>query len=156
MDHPCFANSLVYRFHKLMFLMDRHADQLLRKEFDLGLAQFFILMAIFEHTECSQRDIAKYLELTEPAVSRHVEGLTTRGYIVRRTNANNRREHLLQLSEDGTHSYHQITGALIALADEHLLGLSGMELSQLDGTISKLLAHYEQTVGPACPNPEQP
>jgi DNA-binding MarR family transcriptional regulator len=151
MEHPCFADSLVYRFHKLMFMMDRHADQLLRREFDLGYAQFLVLMAVAEHGVCSQRGIATYLDLTEPAVSRQVEVLTARGYLDRRTNEQNRREHLLQLTLDGRQSYDQITGALLALADEGLLGLSAMELNQLDGTISKMLGKFESETNECTP-----
>ncbi len=93
--------QITYTLHKLVFLMDKLADTTLRQEVKLTFSQFRILMAVGYKKDISQRDIADFWDLTQPAVSRQVELLMKKKLLSRRDNKENRREHLLNLTSAG-------------------------------------------------------
>jgi DNA-binding MarR family transcriptional regulator len=63
--------GLSYELHKLTALLDRAADEILRREEGISYARFLTLFAVGE-TNGSQRDLARWLGQTEPSTSRMV------------------------------------------------------------------------------------
>lgn len=89
------------KIHKFMFLAHKMLDKELLKLFGISFSQFRILAAVLYHPGISQRQIADFEELTEAAVSRHIAGLTTKGYIVLVPNTKNKKQHILELTKSG-------------------------------------------------------
>ncbi len=71
---------LSYELHKLTARLDRAADGLLREAAGVSYARF---MALFAVRECSgtQRDMARWLGLSEPSTSRMVRVLAADGLL---------------------------------------------------------------------------
>lgn len=71
---------LSYELHKLTARLDRAADGLLREAAGVSYARF---MALFAVRECSgtQRDMARWLGLSEPSTSRMVRVLADAGLL---------------------------------------------------------------------------
>ena len=92
--------ALSYELHKLTARLDNAADGLLRREAGVSYARFLALFAVAE-TGGSQRDMARWLGLTEPSASRMVAVLAAEGLleVERIPGAGNRRQ--LQLTDDG-------------------------------------------------------
>jgi DNA-binding MarR family transcriptional regulator len=93
-------DALSYDLHKLVARLDVAADQLLRREVGTSYSRFLALFAVRE-TGGSQRDLARWLGLTEPSASRMVRILVSDGLLsaVRTAGGGNRRK--LQLTEEG-------------------------------------------------------
>lgn len=84
--------------------MDKTADHILQKNLNLKFTQLRMLIAIkgcTQHCPCSQKDIARFWQMTEAAVSRQIELLKGRGLVGSRENAANRRANLLTLTAKG-------------------------------------------------------
>src|SRR3989344_4117478 len=94
------SQNLTYSLHKLVFLMDKLADRVLRDKLGLTFSQFKILMAI-DHRDACQKDVAKFWDMTEAAVSRQVDLLLQKKLIVKTENSGNRRQFLLKLTGVG-------------------------------------------------------
>jgi DNA-binding MarR family transcriptional regulator len=92
--------ALSYELHKLTARMDNAADGLLRREAGVSYTRFLALFAVAQ-TGGSQRDMARWLGLTEPSTSRMVGVLAADGLLEvnRIPGAGNRRQ--LQLTDDG-------------------------------------------------------
>lgn len=92
--------ALSYELHKLTARLDNAADGLLRREAGVSYSRFLALFAVRE-TGGSQRDMARWLGLTEPSTSRMVGVLVAEGLLTaaRTVGAGNRRK--LQLTEEG-------------------------------------------------------
>lgn len=92
--------ALSYELHKLTARLDSAADGLLRREAGLSYSRFLALFAVRE-TGGSQRDMARWLGLTEPSTSRMVGVLAADGLLTatRTAGAGNRRQ--LQLTDEG-------------------------------------------------------
>jgi len=93
--------NFTYSIHKVVFLLDKLADRMLNKSLGLTLAQFRILLALHHQGEVSQKQIARFWEMTEAAVSRQTEILFKHKLVSRKENSENRREHILKLSNAG-------------------------------------------------------
>lgn len=87
--------------HRIHFLLDRLGDQVLQEKHRITFSQFMTLFAIKHCGEVSQRHVADFQNITEAAVSRHIEKLRKSGLLNRIENPHNRREHILTLTEAG-------------------------------------------------------
>ncbi len=95
------TRDLSQKFHKLTFLLDRIADQTLADGPGLTFGQYRLLMALHHRRALSQKKVAQFHGLTEAAVSRTIDVLVKRKFIVRQSNPTNRREHLILLTPSG-------------------------------------------------------
>ena len=94
------SEALSYDLHKLTARLDRAADELLRREARVSYARFLALFAVRE-TGGSQRELARWMGLTEPSTSRMVGVLAADGLltVTRVPGAGNRR--ILGLTDEG-------------------------------------------------------
>lgn len=103
MDRAILTNrELFFMLQKSLFFFDKIADQILRKETGLTLAQFHVLMMIFMHGTTSQQLIAEMLQNTQASVSRQVALLLRKKCLTRTQNPDNKREYRLTNTALGT------------------------------------------------------
>lgn len=98
------SRKVLHQLHSLIKALDNAGDQILHSEIGLGFSQFKILMTIKDMPRSSQAAIAACLNLTPPAISRHMETMHTKGLVTITINPKNRREHLLGLTPKGKNS----------------------------------------------------
>lgn len=101
---------------------------------DLSVPQFRALGYLNRHPGAPLAELAEHLGLTAPATSRLVEGLVTRGYAARQTNAADRRSVALTATVRGAE--------MLAAAQQHVRG-------HLAETLSALSAEQRATVARA-------
>lgn len=103
MDRSTLTNrELFFMLQKSLFFFDKMADQVLRKESDITLAQFHVLMMIYMHGTASQQLIAEMLQNTQASVSRQVSLLLQKKCLTRTQNLRNKREYHLTNTALGT------------------------------------------------------
>lgn len=103
MDRAILTNrELFFMLQKSLFFFDKMADHVLRKETELTLAQFHVLMMIFMHGTTSQQLIAEMLQNTQASVSRQVALLLRKKCLTRTQNPLNKREYRLTNTALGT------------------------------------------------------
>jgi DNA-binding MarR family transcriptional regulator len=133
------TRELTYHLHKAVFLMDKLTDDLLQEKLGLTLSSFRILMAVSRGHDICQKDVAKFWEMTEAAVSRQIDLLVERKSIRKETDAQNRRACVLSLTISGQKildqafevlgkKYHEIYGVLSETERERL----GESLAKLE------------------------
>ena len=118
--------GLGYELHKLTALMDRVADESLRREEGISYARFLALFAVGE-TKGSQRDLARWLGQTEASTSRMVTVLADDGLleVTRPEGGGNRRQ--LRLTHSGSRLVGRC-GRLLEGRFEDLVRRSGVPL----------------------------
>lgn len=72
--------QLTYDIHLLTARMDRAADRVLQEEHGLSYARFLVLLALSQGVS-SQREIASWLAVSEPSVSRMMRVLSSAGLL---------------------------------------------------------------------------
>ncbi|MFH0804598.1 MAG: MarR family transcriptional regulator [Patescibacteria group bacterium] len=135
--------------NKLSFVMARISDQLLRQELLLTHAQFRMLMAIRHHGQISQKKVANFHGLSEAAISRQISPLLKKRFIATTVNAENRREHLLVLTDRGS----QLAERALRLLDrrfDKLIDSIGAEqkkkLAELLGVLLDVVCQSDDTI----------
>ncbi len=92
---------LYWQIHKLAFLLEKRADEQLKEQVGIGVAQYKVLEAIGRNMLAKQNVIAELLDQTEASVSRQVKILERKGLIIVGTVMNNRRARELTITEEG-------------------------------------------------------
>ncbi len=89
--------------HAVVFSIGKIADQLLSRHLDISFAQFRLLMVLDATHEnpLPQAAIARALDVTESAVSRHIQTLTTAGLLLARRNSTSRRTNDIIITKRG-------------------------------------------------------
>lgn len=133
--------ALSYELHKLTARLDSAADGLLRREAGVSYARFLALFAVRE-TGGSQRDLARWLGLTEPSASRMVGVLAAAGLMTATRTAGEGNRRQLRLTDEGARLVQRCSEMLEArFAD--LVGRSGVSYATYQRYTRRLLAQLD-------------
>lgn len=99
----------MYSMHQMYFLVQKHLENVLTSKKSLSFSQFMILVGFHcsSHEPVSQTTIAERLYLTEATVSRHISTLVALGYLKREEDKENRRKHIISITQSGTKIFKQ-------------------------------------------------
>jgi DNA-binding MarR family transcriptional regulator len=126
--------------HQVATQLDSHCNQILQERLGIGMAQFRILLVLQELNGRPQRNIANSLTQTEASISRQVKLLRAKGLVESRISQQNKREHLLFLTEKGDH----LTDRATEILNDHLISrfeiLSEKDQTQLRAHLLKLIS----------------
>lgn len=128
------------KLHKAAFLMGRMVEKELVKMMDISMPQFMVLMMVGYKDVCSQAEVARMRGLTEAAISRMTDGLVERKLLNKKANPQTRREHLLELTEEGKMILEKGIVCAKGVTGEVFSKLSPDEMSTLDRLMDKILS----------------
>lgn len=134
-----FSDTIAYKIHKVVFVMDKVADSSLQQKLNLTLSQFLILMAISQNPNITQIQVANFLEQTQAAVSRQIDVLKNKKLIEITKNEDNRRENLLFPTSLGRKVFTQANDVLHKTFDDLYKVMNDREKNQLEKSLDKLL-----------------
>lgn len=129
----------ILKIHKLMFLTEKLIDRELVEQFDVSFSQFRVLSVISRHPGISQKHIAQIQEMTQAAVSRHIDVLERLHYVALATNSANRKEHNLHLTRRGNDLYVSASGFVFGKSKDIMEILRERQRSELDMILDSLL-----------------
>lgn len=132
--------------HKLVFIIDRHADQMLLKSKQATFSQFLLLSAIAQCPGFSQQKIATFLNVTPAAVSRQIDSLVAAGCVVRAEDPKSRRAHTVSLTAKGKKRRETMRSLLTRAFAERMKVVSETELHSANGILQKTLAALDSRV----------
>lgn len=135
-----FSDKIAYKIHKAVFVMDKLADSSLSYQTGLTLSQYLILMNIVQNPGSNQLEIAQFHELTQAAVSRHVEVLKVKDLIQIKKNEANKRENLLYPTLLGREVYEEASQILEEEFGNLYGCMSTEEKEDLEKSLDKLLS----------------
>jgi DNA-binding MarR family transcriptional regulator len=143
---------LGYELHKLTARLDRFADGLLREAAGVSYARFLTLFAV---RECggTQRDMARWLGLSEPSTSRMVGVLADDGLLEVKTLVGQGNRRRVQLTAKGDELIDRCGELLEARFDE-LVKLCGVDYQTYQNQTRRLLDNLEGAPTASLPRPE--
>ena len=143
---------LGYELHKLTARLDRFADGLLREAAGVSYARFLALFAV---RECggTQRDMARWLGLSEPSTSRMVRVLADDGLLEVKTLAGRGNRRQVQLTAKGDELIDRC-GELLEPRFEELVKLCGVDYQIYQNQTRRLLDNLEAAPAAGLPRPE--
>lgn len=97
--------DIAHKIHKLVYLLDRKAEELLQSKIKITYSQFLILLALSNALGNNQQCISKALCITPSAVSRHIDNLVSLELVKRVESDTNRRTNEIILTNKGKKVY---------------------------------------------------
>jgi len=88
--------------------LDAIIGALLREKFNMSLADFKILRAIYMLGTCTQFDVARFNQVSEAAVSKRMRALSCEGLIKKTTSPDDKRKSILCLTTKGKTLMHKL------------------------------------------------
>jgi DNA-binding MarR family transcriptional regulator len=143
---------LGYELHKLTARIDRFADGLLREAGDVSYARFLALFAV---RECggTQRDMARWLGLSEPSTSRMVRVLADDGLLEVKTLTGRGNRRQVRLTAKGDELVDRC-GELLEASFEELVKGCGVDYQTYQNQTRRLLDTIEAAPTAGLPRPE--
>ncbi len=129
----------MHKMHALISITDRMADDFLSASQEVSYSQLIILFMLDKYGSLSQNKLSKCLGLTEAAVSKQIENMSVKGFLVRQVDPTNRRQNQIFLTENGKKNFISANLLLISKAEEFFKVLSIDERAIFNVILDKLL-----------------
>lgn len=114
------------------------ATMLRQKDVPLTPEQFMLIDLLWNHGEMSQQELADQLQKDKNSVTRLVDAIERKGFVVRRQNTSDRRSNTLVLTEQAEKLKADAKQKGISILDKMLEGISEDELRTFLSTLRKL------------------
>lgn len=134
------------------------AARLIGRAFDAALAEadgsipvWLVLLNVKIHPAATQRELAAAVGIREATLTHHLNAMEKDGLLTRRRDENNRRVHIIELTEAGEAAFAQLAKAAAGF-DQHLRrGLDDEQLTQLSQVLQHLVLNVEPEAGTSAP-----
>lgn len=137
-----FQHSVFYAIEKAIKVYRRFAQDQIRKETpDLTINQALLLDLLARDPGISQNEMAQILFKDLAAVTRMMEILVKRGYVVRSPNPDDRRKHLLRITRTGEKVVKKVAPVTAANRSTALKGFTHAETAELHRLLEKLITN---------------
>ena len=98
------------------------------KEFGLSHGQAITLKIIYEENNIKQEDLNKRLQIDKSAVTRILKTLEDKGFIIKKTSKEDKRNHVLSLTSKGKELYPKIKDVIKDIDQNELILLEELLL----------------------------
>ena len=116
-----------------------------------SLPVWLILLNLKMRRPPSQRELALAVGVRDATLTHHLNAMDSRGLITRRRDLENRRIHVVELTEAGEAAFLRLREAATAFDSRLRAGLSSAELDQLGELLGRLAANVGGTEQGAAP-----
>ncbi len=145
--NPC---GFAARFNYLALRYNQPLYGWVEKRFGLARIEFVVIYSLALQDGITASEIAASTAFPKNTLSRAVNRLVKLGYVIRRTDAGDRRQQFLSLSQLGRAVYDEALPRFVALEQEMLTPLSLIERETLSALMAKVvLAMFETEAEPA-------
>ncbi|MDD3478108.1 MAG: MarR family transcriptional regulator [Candidatus Izemoplasmatales bacterium] len=105
-------------------------------EKNVTAAEHYLLMFLFSHEDISQDAIANHYAIDKGSISKSVKSLVEKGFVLRISNPQNRRENLLRLSEKGRTTFAESRNELTRFHEAVMQGIQPEDFQRLTSILS--------------------
>ncbi len=142
MNFKAFSELEVFKLRSLVMSLDKAADEILSKNTKINYSEFLVMIVVDSFPGFTQRQVSEILNQTQSNLSRKIDILFKKGFLLRLENENNRREHILRLTHEGKKIVTKAYSLLNKSSEEVLGGLTDEERKILGLSLDKLLSYF--------------
>jgi len=137
------ASNLADLTFKLLATCHEKEERIARQH-NLTQAEFRCLRQINEIENINNKEIAERMNLSASRLTRIIDGLVEKGYVVREIEPNDRRNMRLYLSENGKEFTHKLDEAYIGIHSQILSDIDSGQHQPLISAMTGLLSAVEK------------
>ena len=135
---------LTYHLNILARKLSRRHSRFLNENFEMALAEWWLLAQISQKSPTTVRDLAARTLIDKAQVSRGIEQLKSREYVRRETDPKDKRSALFYITQAGTDAYEKIMPARRANQSELMSQLTREERDMFRASITKLSTYLDE------------
>ncbi len=135
---------LPYRLTLIAKRVSDSLSQVYREEFDIGIAEWRILVHLGESQCQNAKDLGQMTAMDKSMVSRAIKLMEDKGYLLRKKSQSDNRAYFLSLSERGKELYKTLIPIALAWEAELLQSLNSPEYRDLLRILSKLESRLDE------------
>jgi MarR family transcriptional regulator for hemolysin len=135
-----------------------NAARLVSRAFDDALVEvggslpaWLVLLNVKIRPGANQRQLADAVGIREATLTHHLNAMEADGLLTRRRDENNRRVHVVELTDAGEAAFVRLRDGALAFDRRLRRGLTSAELTSLEGLLGRLRANVETSAGEAAP-----
>jgi MarR family transcriptional regulator for hemolysin len=134
------------------------AARIVSRAFDQALADaggslpmWLIVLNLKSGRAANQRELAASVGVSEATVTHHLNAMEKSGLLTRRRDPENRRVHLVELTDAGDAMFVRLRDAAVTFDRRLRRGLGAEELATLEGLLQRLASNVGENEGAALP-----
>jgi MarR family transcriptional regulator, transcriptional regulator for hemolysin len=120
-----------------------------------SLGTWLVLMSLQGRVPGAQRELAAAVGIEGPTLTHHLNRMERAGLVTRRRDPENRRAHLVEMTEEGRTLFTQLLGEVIEFDARLRAGFTADEIERLRGYLDRILANVANAAN-ATPAPAEP
>lgn len=132
-------HNSVGRYISILFRQGQNYITNEMKSHDIGRGQFIFLLVLYEHNGISQESLSSNLMIDKATTARAINKLEDAGYVVRKTDPNDRRVNNVYLTAQGRDIKPILTEKLMSWTDILMSDLKEQEKEMLIGLLEKMV-----------------
>lgn len=101
---------------------------------------WLVLLNLKLRSTASQRELAEAMGIRDATLTHHLNSMETAGLLTRRRHPENRRIHVVELTDAGEAAFLRLRTAAVAFDQQLRQGLSEQDVADLDGLLGRLAA----------------
>ncbi|MDD2330011.1 MAG: MarR family transcriptional regulator [Bacteroidales bacterium] len=113
-------------------------SELVANNVDLTPEQYLLIDLLWDEGPLTQQEIANQMQKDKNSITKLIDGLEKKGYVVRETNPKDRRKNRVIVTKTGEAKKQEITRIAINAADNILGGIPTEELNTVVEVLNKL------------------
>lgn len=102
---------------------------------------WLVLMSLKSRPVANQRELAAAVGIQGATLTQHLDSMENDGLLTRRRDPNNRRVHLVELTEQGETAFHRMREAAVAFDRQLRTGLGDDDIAHLENLLDRLHAN---------------
>jgi MarR family transcriptional regulator for hemolysin len=106
-----------------------------------SLPMWLVLLNVKTRRVANQRELAARVGIREATLTHHLNAMEADGLLTRRRDPDNRRIHVVELTEDGEAAFLRLRDAAVAFDRRLRAGISAEEIESLEGVLERLVAN---------------
>jgi MarR family transcriptional regulator for hemolysin len=109
-----------------------------------SLPMWLVLLNLKTGRAANQRELAESVGVSEATLTHHLNAMETNGLLTRRRDPDNRRVHVVELTDSGEAIFVRLRAAAVAFDRRLRRGLGAEELAALEGLLDRLASNVAQ------------
>lgn len=128
-----------------LFKLSFARQLMMHPEIDITVDQWVIIQLLYKHGEMSQQDLAEQSFKDAPTVTRIIDLLENKNYVLRVSDPGDRRKFIIRLTGEGAAMHARVLPILEEFRNESYAGLSNEELGTLEYILNKIFTNLSKT-----------
>ncbi len=113
-------------------------NELVKNNIDLTPEQYLLIDLLWDNGKMTQQEIANEMQKDKNSITKLIDGLQKKGYVIRQADSEDRRKNLVLVTEMGQKQKTEVTRIAINAVDQILNGIPTDELNAVVDVLSKL------------------